>query len=97
MDRIPVHCGVDCVLNSTERLDRGPIPAARTARCRYVHIPVVGHAQDEAQCRQEHGDRGGGTGTRLAREYGLELLRLRLRLLDRMIEAGEEPRSASLG
>jgi len=42
---------------------------------------------------------GGATGTRLAREYGLELLRLRLRLLERVIGAGvpAPPVSASAG
>jgi hypothetical protein len=37
----------------------------------------------------------GGTGTRLAREYGLELLRLRLRLLDRVLASAPGATSAS--
>jgi DNA-binding PadR family transcriptional regulator len=41
----------------------------------------------------------GGTGTRFAREYGLELLKLRLRLLDRVLTStpAESPASASAG
>ena len=39
----------------------------------------------------------GSTGTRLAREYGLELLRLRLRLLDRVLEAAAAPPSVQAG
>jgi len=38
---------------------------------------------------------GGATGTRLAREYGLELLRLRLRLLERVIGESASAPSAS--
>ena len=59
---------------------------------------TAGRIREEIEDTEQNLDHTtGGTGTQLAREYGLELLRLRLRLLDRVIEAGERPRSASLG
>ena len=82
----------DPLLLKVSMLDEGDLPEASgwlaETACRIRS--EIEHAE------QDRGDQAGGTGTRLAREYGLELLRLRLRLLDRIIEAGEEPRSVSL-